>query len=233
MRRQGSWASEVVYDPSRWRALAEKREAARRLMRALLPSYANTVVHGSVARGDVREESDVDVAILDVPNPTIVELMLERAGLRVVKREIVQATPSYVPKVYLYLRWDEREVVSYPLAPLRKREREFYKWGGECTLEDLERGRRVPGVDKRLLLIEPTERGHLESPVEGREDYVARLLDISPETVRERVRVLTRRREHGRTGVFLKAELGEETVEEAVERLSRENSAFRRIIGRI
>ncbi|MDW7974650.1 MAG: nucleotidyltransferase domain-containing protein [Sulfolobales archaeon] len=225
--------SEIIYEASRWKVLEEKREVARRIMMALLPLYSNTVVHGSVARGDVREDSDVDVVILDAPNPAILELLLERAGIKVVRREIVQATPSYVPKVYLYLRWDEKEVLSYPLAPLRPKEREFYKWGGECTLEDLERGRRTAGVDKRLYLIEPTERGHIESPVEGREDYVAKLLNISPETVRERVRVLTRRKEHGRTGVFVKEELGEETVEEAVERLSRENPAFRRAIRRI
>jgi predicted nucleotidyltransferase len=58
---------------------------------------------------------------------------------------------------------------------------------------------------------------------------VARLLGISVETVIERVRVLTRRREHGRTGVFLKVELNpEDSVEEAVARVARENPMFRR-----
>ncbi|MCX8196488.1 MAG: nucleotidyltransferase domain-containing protein [Acidilobaceae archaeon] len=232
MRRRGGSAFEVVYDERRWRVLREKREKAERIMRALLPTYSS-LVHGSVARGDVEEGSDVDVAVTVPPNPAIVELLLERAGFKVAKREIVQATPAHVPKVYLYLDWREEQVVSYPLAPLRPREREFYRWGGECSLEDLEKGRRVPGVDKRLMLIEPTELGHRESPVEGREDYVAKVLGVSPATVRERVRVLTRRREHGRTGVFLKVELGEESVEEAIDRLSAQNAAFRRIVRRI
>jgi predicted nucleotidyltransferase len=96
-------------------------------------------------------------------------------------------------------------------------------------LDDLRKGVRTPGVDKRLKLIEPTDRGHRESPVIGREGYVARLLGISVETVIERVRVLTRRREHGRTGVFLKVELNpEDSVEEAVARVARENPMFRR-----
>jgi len=54
-------------------------------------------VFGSVARGDVRPESDVDVVILDPAPPYLVELAIERAGLRAYSKEIVQATPSYVP----------------------------------------------------------------------------------------------------------------------------------------
>ena len=57
------------------------------------------------------------------------------------------------------------------------------------------------------MLIEPTPRGHIESPVAGREGQVARLLDIDTRIVMERVRTLERRRTVGRTGVFLKHEL--------------------------
>jgi predicted nucleotidyltransferase len=223
---------EIYYEPWRWRVLEEKRGLAIRVMEVLRAQYRGLITHGSIARGDVDRDSDVDVVIVDPPSPSLVELTLERGGFRVRWKEIVQATPAYTPKVYLYLDYEGLLVVSYPLAHLRPREREFYKWGGECTLEDLRRGVRVPGVDKRLKLIEPTERGHRESPVIGREGYVARLLGISVETVMERVRVLTRRREHGRTGVFLKVELNpEDSVEEAVARVARENPAFRRMVG--
>ncbi|MEM1928042.1 MAG: hypothetical protein QXS85_04840 [Acidilobaceae archaeon] len=63
----------------------------------------------------------------------------------------------------------------------------------------------------------------------GREAHVARVLGVSLETVLERVRVLTRRREHGRTGVFLKKELDASTpIEEAVRELVEKNPFFRR-----
>ena len=220
---------EVHYEPWRWRLLEEKRSLAIKVMEVLRALYGSLVTHGSIARGDVSVDSDVDVVILDPPNPSLVELTLEKGGFKVRWKELVQATPTYTPKVYLYLDYKGLLVVSYPLARLRPREREFYKWGGECTLDDLRKGVRTPGVDKRLKLIEPTDRGHRESPVIGREGYVARLLGISVETVIERVRVLTRRREHGRTGVFLKVELNpEDSVEEAVARVARENPMFRR-----
>lgn len=220
---------EVYYEPWRWRLLEEKRSLAIKIMEVLQALYGSLVTHGSIARGDVSVDSDVDVVILDPPNPSLVELALEKGGFKVRWKELVQATPTYTPKVYLYLDYKGLLVVSYPLARLRPREREFYKWGGECTLDDLRKGVRTPGVDKRLKLIEPTDRGHRESPVIGREGYVARLLGISVETVIERVRVLTRRREHGRTGVFLKVELNpEDSVEEAVARVARENPMFRR-----
>jgi Predicted nucleotidyltransferase len=220
---------EVCYEPWRWRLLEEKRSLAIKIMEVLQALYGSLVTHGSIARGDVSVDSDVDVVILDPPNPSLVELTLEKGGFKVRWKELVQATPTYTPKVYLYLDYKGLLVVSYPLARLRPREREFYKWGGECTLDDLRKGVRTPGVDKRLKLIEPTDRGHRESPVIGREGYVARLLGISVETVIERVRVLTRRREHGRTGVFLKVELNpEDSVEEAVARVARENPMFRR-----
>lgn len=222
---------EVYYEPWRWKLLEEKRGLASKVMRLLEARFGNIITHGSIARGDVDRDSDVDIVILDPPNPSLVEFELERGGFKVKWKEVIQATPSYTPKVYLYLDYEGLLVVSYPLAHLKPREREFYKWGGECTLEDLARGVRVPGVDKRLMLIEPTDYGHRESPVTGREGFVARLLGISVETVMERVRVLTRRREHGRTGVFLKVELNpEDSVEEAIDRIARVNPLFRRML---
>ena len=62
-------------------------------------------------------------------------------------------------------------------------------------------------MDKRLLLIEPTETGHTESGIAGREPEVARLLGIGRDSVDERVRVLSRRDSVGRTGVYLREDL--------------------------
>jgi predicted nucleotidyltransferase len=226
---------EVYYSEERWSILKEKRRKAIEVIRALSQLRLPIIVHGSIARGDVRRDSDVDIVILETPRPLgIVDILLESKGFEIARRVIVQATPGYTPKVYYYLDWNEEVVVSYPLARLKPREREFYKWGGELGLEGLEAGLRVPGVNKELKVIEPREWGHVEYSVIGREGAVARLLGVSLEIVEERVRVLGRRREVGRTGVFIEYEVPPgEPVEAALERIARERRPFRRILGDI
>lgn len=220
---------EVHYDERRWGILREKRRKAVDVMKALSAMGLPLITHGSIARGDVDENSDVDIVIVEPPKPYMVDIALERAGFSVYKKLIIQATPNYTPKVYYYLDYKEEVVVSYPLVKLKPRERGFYKWGGEVGLSELLRGVRVPGVDKRLKVIIPTEWGHIEYPVFGREAEVARIIGVDLDVVMERLRVLTRRREHGRTGVFLQVEVDpEEPVEEAIKRIARENKFFRR-----
>jgi len=88
---------------------------------------------------------------------------------------------------------------------------------------------RVAGVDKRLMLIEPTLMGHVESTIVGHEEIVAHLLGISLETVLDRVHALVRRNEVGRTGVFIERELSpDETFEMVLKKLADQNPAVRR-----
>jgi len=218
---------ELIYDSERWFLLKEFRGKAMKIMVALQSFHLNSIVHGSVARGDVSEKSDVDVFISYPPSSFMVETVLERAGIRFNRRLVVQATPTYAMKAYIEI--DQNTSVSFPLMKMRKIEREFYKFGGEATLEDLRANLRVAGVNKRLMLIEPTERGHIESSIVGREDYVAKLLGISIETVLDRVHALLRRNDVGRTGVFIEKELESgETFEMALKRLAEQNPAVRR-----
>ncbi|MEB3816514.1 MAG: nucleotidyltransferase domain-containing protein [Desulfurococcales archaeon] len=224
---------EVHYSEERWRLLSLKREKAIRIMETLQRHLKLPIItHGSIARGDVKPTSDVDIVILETPKPPgILDWIFESLGLEVAKRVIVQATPGYTPKVYYYMDWREEVVVSFPLSKLKPREREFYKWGGEATLDDLKKGRRIPGVNKDLKLIVPQPWGHFEYSVIGREGLVARLLGVSIETVEERVRVLSRRREIGRTGVFIEWEIPPHMpLEEAIRLLARENKLFRRAL---
>ena len=222
---------EVIYDEGRWRLLRELRARAMEIMEALAARGIYSVVHGSIARGDVKPTSDVDVFIPEPPPSAIIEAALELAGLKSRRRLLVQATPAYVPKAYIEL--DEQTTVSFPLAKMRQVEWEFYSFGGKLDLDGLRAGLRVPGVDKRLMLIEPTERGHVESSILGREAEVARLLGISIETVMNRVRALLRRDDVGRTGVFLKRELGpDEGFEAVLAELAAENPAIRRRLRR-
>lgn len=218
---------EVVYDEARWRLLDELRSVAIDLMEKLNQFNIPSIVYGSVARGDVSETSDVDIFVYSPPSSFILETALESAGIKPVRRLIVQATPQYAIKGVLEI--DERRSISFPLVKMRSVERGLYKFGGEADLQTLQEGKRVCGVDKRLMLIQPTVRGHLESSVVGNEEYVAKVLKIPVEVVRNRVRILLRRDDIGRTGIFIQRELApDETFELALKRLAEENPAVRR-----
>jgi len=196
---------EVEYDEARWLTLRRIRSEAMNLMRPLADNHVDSLAYGSVARGDVDERSDVDVFVPRPPAPAILEALIERAGIPVAYREIVQATPTYAPKGYIYV--EERRGYSFPLVDLRTVELEFYGFAGSVKIDQMKAEARVPGVDKRLMLIEPTERGHVESTIAGREGEVAKTLGIEVATVLDRVRTLRRRERFGRTGVYLKRPL--------------------------
>jgi predicted nucleotidyltransferase len=130
-----------------------------------------------------------------------------------------------------YIGLDPQTSLSFPLVKLRPIEKDFYRFGGEASLSALKDDKRVSGVDKRLMLIEPTAEGHVESSVVGREEDVANLLGVSLNTVLDRVRALLRRDEVGRTGVFIEKELApDETFEQAMKKLADQNPAVRRRI---
>jgi predicted nucleotidyltransferase len=220
---------EVIYSPARWALLREYREKAAKLMAALESSHIQAIVHGSIARGDVTAKSDIDIFIPEPPSSFLVETALEKMGLSFNSRYVVQATPNYAMKAHIEI--NEKTTVTFPLMGMRKVEREFYRFGGEMSLSSLQQNCRVTGVDKRLMLIEPTPKGHLESSVVGREEQAAKVLRVSVETVLDRVRALLKRDEVGRTGVFVKKELcADETFELALKKLAEANPAVRRRI---
>jgi predicted nucleotidyltransferase len=218
---------EVVYNSVRWALLREHREKAMQIMAVLESSHMQTLIHGSIARGDVNKKSDIDIFIPEAQSSFLVETALEKAKIPINVRLVIQATPTYAMKAYIEV--DARTSVSFPLMRMRKVEREFYKFGGEITLNHLRNNVRVTGVDKRLMLIEPTESGHTESSIINYEEYTAKILGISMETVLDRVHVLLKRDEVGRTGVFIKKELAsDETFEMALKKFADENPAVRR-----
>ncbi len=218
---------EVVYTSAEWALLRALREKAARIMTALEGFRLCALVHGSIARGDVNTNSDVDVFVAEPQSSFLVETALERASIPVNARLLIQATPNYAMKAYIEL--DAGASVSFPLMRMRRVEREFYKFGGEVNLNQLNAGDRVAGADKRLMLIEPTTKGHAESSIIGREDAAAKRLGVSAETVLDRVHALLKRDEVGRTGVFIKRELTpDETFELALKKLADENPAVRR-----
>jgi len=218
---------EVIYDKKRWNLLRELRSNTVQIMEILDKFHLRSIAHGSIARGDVSETSDIDVFLPDPPSSFMIETALERSGVQVNRRVVVQATPLYAVKGYIEI--DKQRCISFPLAKLRPVEKDFYKFGGEAPLSMLKKDMRASGVDKRLMLIEPTSEGHVESAVVGREEAVANLLGVSLHTVLDRVHALLRRDEVGRTGVFIERELSpDETFELVLKKLADQNPAVRR-----
>lgn len=225
---------EIVYSEDRWRLLDSLRTRATEIMRFFVQSGLEVWLHGSVARGDVWEKSDVDIVIPRRTPAYLVEYILEKAGIRPFARYIVVATPTSTPKAVVTLDEEERFSVSFPLIEFKPLELEFYKFGGYLTYDELLQNKRCPGVNKQLLLIIPSRSGHLEAPVIGYEDYVAKFLGVSLDLVRERVEVLTRRDRVGRTGIYAELVLApNENFEEGLERLLKERPVLRRTLSEL
>lgn len=219
---------EVTYTEERWEILREKRRRAKEVMGRLREFGIHSIAYGSIARGDVKKNSDVDIFIpYQIPSYKI-EIALE--GFEVVERRIVQATPNYAIKGEIVLT--DETTVSFPLVKMRENELDFYRFGGCLSYGEILRNKRVAGVDKRLFLIIPTERGHREVSVfDVQPSYVAKVLNVSLEIVEERIRVLTRRREIGRTGIFLQEVVPSDSSFEAyLDEIAKSNPMVRKRI---
>jgi len=218
---------QVKYDQAHWDHLGALRTSALEIVRSIKSMSVNPYVYGSVARGDINKSSDIDIIVPHQVSSYKLELVLGQP----LKRELVQATPSMVLKGHIHL--PENIVVTFPLFKMMSREEEFYRWGGIIDTIGLENNVRVLGVDKRLILIEPTDDGHSEHGVIGHESEIVKRLDVSIGIAKERVRVLSRRDSVGRTGVYLTKTLDEdESFEEVAKKLQDSDPALRRTIER-
>ena len=224
---------EVKYSESRWKILKRKREIAKEILKCFRENGIYAIVHGSIARGDVNKDSDIDIFTpYQIPSYKV-ELIIKDLGYEIDSKYIVQATPNTCIKVLYELLHEENISISHPLVQMSNREIEFYKFGGMLDLNGLEENLRVPGVNKALKLIEPVDFGHIEYSIIGIESIVAKKLKISIDTIIERVRVLTRRDEIGRTGLFIKMKIPpKENVEEAFKRIIDRNQYIRRLLKR-
>ena len=214
---------EVIYTKEKWKILREKRERAKEVMERLNEFGLKCILYGSVARGDVNESSDIDIFIpMQVPSYRI-ELALDE--FNILEKRIIQATPNHLIKGEFVL--DDNTTVSFPLVKMKDRELDFYKFGGAISYEELLIDKRVAGVDKRLVLIIPTEFGHREIPLnELQPSEIAKILGVCIDIVEERIRVLERRREIGRTGVFLLEKIPLESNFETMLKIIAERNPF-------
>ncbi|MBE0633857.1 nucleotidyltransferase domain-containing protein [Candidatus Bathyarchaeota archaeon] len=219
--------NQVIYSEEHWRNLAKLRLSASEMMKSLVDAHIYCIVYGSIARGDTSDGSDIDVYLPNPPSPTMIEATLESTGIRSNKREIVQATPNYAAKGYIYI--DELKSYSFPLVPLRPSEEDFTGFAGRITYDELAKKQRVPGVNKDLVLIEPNEQGHTETPIKGIEGIVAKKLGVDTTIVHQRQRTLERRMRVGRTGVYIKRELApDESFGTVFNEIANGNAAIRR-----
>ncbi|MGV9200742.1 MAG: nucleotidyltransferase domain-containing protein [Promethearchaeia archaeon] len=222
-----NYERKIHYSADQWTLFEKKREQAQELLSLFEKEGLHPYVYGSIARGDVHELSDIDIVFLDTISPFQIEITLKKNSLMQYHREILMATPADSVKLYIHL--SELESLTLPLTKLTRTEQEFYDFGGKIDLKELLAEQRVPGIDKRLVLIQPTSYGHYEQSILNRKSIAAKVVGVSTEIVKERIAVLLRREEHGRTGVFLKEEIPPHTsTEQAIKNLKNSNSIIRK-----
>ncbi|MFW9897758.1 MAG: DNA polymerase subunit beta [Candidatus Thorarchaeota archaeon] len=217
----------IVYSENDWAILKSKRARAIKLMDMFTKERFNPFIYGSVARGNVHQNSDIDIIFTDQIPSFQIELLLDKNEINDYFREIIMATPKDSIKLYIYL--SELESITVPISKLGKNEVEFYDFGGKINLHQLKEGYRIPGIDKRLVLIKPTSKGHEEISIIGNEAMAAKEVGINIKTVMERKKVLLKREKYGRTGVFLKKPIDfNESTEEVLKKLANEKSIIRK-----
>ena len=217
----------ICYPDNQWQILKEKRKRAVDLMQKLAKHNIQTLIYGSICRGDVSQTSDIDLFIPFEISSFRLEATLEQENYSIFEKKIIQATPKHLVKAHIYL--DELTCITFPLTSIREREFEFIRFGGALSVKELLEDKRVPGIDKRLLLIEPTKEGHKESPIVGFESLAAKKVGVNVELVKERVRILTTRDKVGRTGVYLNVELApDENIEEIFKQIKDTDPIVRR-----
>lgn len=211
----------VIYDRSHWTLLQRLRDETYDIQQQLpCPSF----VYGSVARGDVHAGSDIDIILFETIPSYHLELNLEYHS-----REIVQATPNALIKAHIHM--SDRVTITFPLVAMNDIERDFYRYSGCLASAGIPLGERVPGVSKKLVLVEPNETGHMERSLMDDPHGCTRILGVSHDIIDERVRVLTRRDKVGRTGVFLRSDIPEDdSFEGTLKSIADSNNIVRRML---
>jgi len=217
----------VIYSENRLELFREKRERSKILLDMFVKEGLNPFIYGSIARGDVHNDSDIDIVIVQSIASYQIELILDKNGFNNYFREIIMATPADTVKLYIYL--NELESITIPLSKFDKKSKEFYDFGGKVNLGQLDNNIRVPGIDKRLVLIQPNINGHEEYSIIGNEHLAAKQLNVSIDLINERKKVLLKREKFGKTGVFLKRPIEmNESTEDVLKKLVRKNSIVRK-----
>jgi predicted nucleotidyltransferase len=216
------------YTEEEKKILIELREKAITILRVLENNNIHAFVHGSIVRGDISQTSDIDIYIpIQIPSYQI-DLMDE---FTTADRQLIMGTPNSMIKGVLTR--NDGVSISFPLSAPKERESEFYKFSGLLYFKDLLQGRRIAGVNKKLLLIEPEGEGYWKSSVRANKRRTVEVLGISQRIVDERIRVLERRDTIGRTGIFLDYNLHpNENFDQALKKIYDRNVIVRKVLKR-
>ena len=221
----------VKYSPEHWKQLDKLRKHALKVTTVFAHHGIDSLTYGSVARGDVSPKSDIDIILLTQIPSYRVELILDETNLSLNSKKIIQATPNDIIKAHFELEGDV--CITSLLTDFTSSPFEFYRFGGALNHKQVENSKRIPGVDKRLILIEPNDEGHNESSLIERQYEASKILGISQSMIDQRIRVLTRRDKIGRTGIFLNKDIGlNENIEEELRSIARHNPLIRRRLNR-
>lgn len=221
-----TWIRNIHYSEEHWELLRRKREKASKILATLSEKNIQGYVYGSIARGDCSEKSDIDIILFSPPTPFILERILDKK-FNIYAKEISQATPKLAVKGHFYL--DQKTTISFPITKLSQFEREFYTYAGKIALPVIKQFKeRVPGIDKRLVLIIPTKEGHEERSIIGREKTASKVVGVPMELILKRERLLKRRDKKGRSGPFIREKLGKnESFDSILRRLAARNPFLR------
>ncbi|UCG01010.1 MAG: nucleotidyltransferase domain-containing protein [Candidatus Heimdallarchaeota archaeon] len=216
------------YTEDEWILLERLRRTAIKILEILEQKGISGFIHGSVARGDVCETSDIDIHIpVQIPSYKL-DLIDD---LQFTDHRIMMGTPNSTIRGVLSLQ-DEINI-SFPLCHPTEREEEFYRFSGYLYLKDLHLNQRIAGVTKKLLLIEPEKEGYWFSSISTNKNKVIQILSLSQRMIDERIRVLSRRDKVGRTGLFLNYGLSpNENFEQALKSIADRNVIVRRMLKR-
>ncbi|MHA2225741.1 MAG: nucleotidyltransferase domain-containing protein [Candidatus Hodarchaeales archaeon] len=205
------------------------RSNSTTILRTLENKEIKAFIHGSVARGDVDNASDIDIHI-PIPIPSFELDLIDL--FKFAERRILMGTPNSTIRGVLSIH--DNISISFPLSSPNEREEEFFRFSGLLYLDDIISNRRTPGVNKKLLLIEPEGDGYWISSInQNNKRNLCRILSLSQRIIDERIRVLTKRDKIGRTGLLLDYSLSsDENFEQALNRIADRNIIVRRVLSR-
>ncbi len=224
---KGQQEKKIFYSKKRWKKFANLREEAKKILKCLFENNLNAIIHGSLARGDVRAKSDIDIFIKNNISSFQLDIALQKYEIIPYKKEISQATAWQLKKAHYYI--NSYTSISFPLENPKKQEIDFYYFGGAINYPQIKKNMRVAGIDKRLMIIKPTKEGHIEYSLVGNEKKAIKEVGLNYDIIKERIEVLTRRDKIGRTGVLLKKEIPPDmSVEQFAKYLQDRNPALKK-----
>ena len=112
------YQDKIIYNKNHWDTLIQKRNRARKILQMFYKEGLKPLVFGSVARGDVKKDSDIDIIFPDKISTYKLEVIIDKNREYIFAKDIIQATPGDTIKANIYL--SEQECLTVPLTRVIK-----------------------------------------------------------------------------------------------------------------